>query len=78
MDSKQLLKIAKSVELPSWATHAAVRTDGSKSEPAAWVELLDDYLDEDPEELDVHCWAGSYKHHYWKFYSRADLEANNG
>ena len=78
MDNEQLLEIAKTVELPSWATHAAIRTDGSKSEPSVWVEALCDFLDEDPTELDVNCWAGSYKHYYWKFYSRADLEANNG
>ncbi len=69
-----LLCVAKKFELPEWATHVAVRNDGSKSEPAAWLESVNDYIDEDPALLDPDCWAGSYKHHYWKFFSRAELD----
>ena len=68
-----LLCVAKTVELPDWATHVAVRTNGSKAEAAAWLESVNDYLDEDPAQLGTDCWVGSYKHCYWKFFSRDEL-----
>lgn len=57
MNKKDLLKIAKQTPYPHWATHIAVRNDGSKSEPAAWVDEVNDYLDEGPSELGRNCWA---------------------
>lgn len=68
-----LLCVAKNVELPDWATHVAIRKDGSKAEPAAFVEKIKQYLDEDPSQLGEHCWAGSYKNCYWTFISREQL-----
>lgn len=68
-----LLCVARTVDLPDWATHVAVRNNGSKAEPAAWLESVNDYLDDDPAQLGQHCWAGSYKHCYWTFISRAQL-----
>ncbi len=68
-----LLCVARTVDMPDWATHVAVRNDGSKAEPAAWLERAQDYLDEDPAQLGEHCWAGSYKNCYWTFFERAQL-----
>lgn len=73
MTPHALREIAKSVELPKWATHVAVRTDGSKSEPAAWVEKVNDFVDEDPDKNQSK-WIGSYKHVYWTFFDRTGLE----
>lgn len=72
-DLTALLCVAKTVVLPSWATHVAVRNDGSKAEPAAWLEKANDYLDEDPTKVQNGCWAGIYKHCYWAFISREEL-----
>ena len=71
-----LLCVATEVELPVWATHVAVRNNGSKAEPAAWLEEANDYIDEDPSQLEDGRWAGSYKHCYWTFISREQLNNN--
>lgn len=71
----ELVDIALTVSAPKWATHIAVRNDGSKAEPAAWLESAEDYLDEDPAGVAKHCWAGSYKHCYWSFFSLSALDS---
>lgn len=68
-----LLCVARTVDFPDWATHVAVRNNGSKAEPAAWLESANDYIDEDPAQLGSQCWTGSYKNCYWTFISRAQL-----
>jgi len=70
----ELLELAASVELPIWATHVAVRKDGSKAEPAAWSEIVNDYLDEDPANITPHCWVGSYNRRYWYFFKKDSLQ----
>lgn len=72
-DLSDLLCVAMEVELPEWATHVAVRRNGSKAEPAAWIESANEYIDEDPAQLNPHCWSGGYKQCYWVFFSRAKL-----
>lgn len=62
------------LKMPFWATHIAVRNDGSKSEPCAWLEDANDYVDEDPSTLSLGSWAGSYKNIYWSFFSREELQ----
>lgn len=74
----ELLKLARTVSLPSWATHVAVRTNGSKAEPAAWLETSNDFVDEDPSERKDGEWIGSYKHYYWRFFSRERLNSAIG
>ncbi len=71
--TKELAEKAKQVSIPEWATHVAVRTDGSKSEPCAWMEKANDYVDEDPRQLKDGMWAGGYKSYYWVFFDRAEL-----
>ena len=61
--------------LPEWATHVAVRYDGSKAEPAAWLEDAKEYLDEDPSKLKRGEWGGSYRKRYWTFISIEQLKA---
>ena len=61
--------------LPAWATHVAVRDDGSKAEPAVWMEDEKEYLDEDPSQLKHGAWGGSYKKRYWTFISIEQLKA---
>ena len=78
MTDPKLLEIARNIEMPKWATHVAVRNDGSKAEPAAWIDKANDYVDEDPSGLKSGSWSGSYKHCYWSFISNRDLlEAGN-
>ena len=72
-DNDVLEQLAKTINIPEWATHVAVRKDGSKVEPATWLEEVDDYVDEDPSSNSVVGWIGSYKHHYWAFFSKEDL-----
>lgn len=68
-----LLCVAKAVKLPDWATHVAVsKVRENDAEPCAWLEEAKDYIDEDPANLEK--WAGSYKHVYWKFFSREELD----
>lgn len=71
--NKELLDAARSVVLPSWATHVAVRNDASKAEPAAWLGSVKDYVDEDPASLKSGDWAGSYRHRYWVFIHKDEL-----
>jgi len=74
MTNEELLKIARTINLPEWATHVAVRDDGSKVEPAAWVEAVGDYIDENPSTISRGDWAGGYKHCYWEFFSLDELK----
>ena len=64
---------AKNLVLPDWATHVAVRNDGSKVEPAAWLEHEKEYVDEDPSKLKKCAWAGAFNERYWSFYSKEEL-----
>lgn len=69
-----LLCAALRVELPEWATHVAVsKVRKDDAEPCAWVEKVNDYLDENPADIARDRWAGGYKHHYWHFFSRDEL-----
>jgi hypothetical protein len=65
--------LAKNLVLPDWATHVAVRNDGSKAEPAAWLEDEKEYTDEDPSKLKKGDWAGVFNERYWSFYSKEEL-----
>ena len=67
---EELLTIARKIEMPDWATHAAIRKDASKAEAAAWIESAQCYVDEDPSKISRHDWAGSYKSIYWAFISK--------
>jgi hypothetical protein len=71
--SNDLLCVARAVKLPEWATHVAVSTVRNEAEPCMWLKEADDYIDENPENLKNHKWTGSYKHAYWKFFSREEL-----
>lgn len=65
---EMLLALAKSVVLPDWATHVAVRKDASKAEPAIEHEGL--FLDCEPIKGE---WAGSFKTAYWVLFSKGEL-----
>lgn len=69
----ELTKKAKQVNVPEWATHIAVRTDGSKAEPCLWMEKANDYVDEDPSHIKDGRWVGGYNSRYWVFFSRAEI-----
>lgn len=56
--TEKLAEKAKHVSIPQWATHVAVRTDGSKAEPCAWMEKANEYVDEDPRQLSDGMWTG--------------------
>jgi hypothetical protein len=73
-DLSALLCVAKSIELPDWATHVAVSTirEGDV-EPCAWLHPANDYIDEDPNNLSKGDWSGCYKRKYWRFFSREEL-----
>lgn len=53
---------------PPWATHIAIRKDGSKVGPAAWHKQTRCYVDEDPAKLNPGDWASAYKESYWLFH----------
>ena len=73
-DTNVLLCAAKAIKLPDWATHVAVSTvRDNDAEPCAWLEEAEDYIDEDPNNFENPLWAASYKHAYWKFFSREEL-----
>lgn len=75
MDGK-FLAAAKKVELPDWATHVAVsRHDLNKVEPCAWLDEVNDYVDEDPSGKGVHNWIGGYRKAYWYFFTREEVSA---
>ncbi len=59
-----LLKIAQSVDLPGWATHVAVRNNGSKAEPAVLIGGM--FVDEAAENGE---WAAVFKKGYWQFFA---------
>lgn len=69
----QLRELATSFTAPSWATHVAVRYDGSRVEPACWDSLSRSFLDEDPAPLKKGDWAGAFKRAYWAFFPVDDL-----
>ena len=73
MINEELKVAARKIEIPEWATHVAVRNDGSKAEPAAWVDECNDYVDEDPSDLPNMTWIGLYKSYYWTFIDRNEL-----
>jgi hypothetical protein len=74
MSQNILLDAAKKINLPSWATHVAVRnTNPEKAEPCAYCEKAQDYLDEDPASLKDGEWSGCYKKVYWTFFSKEQL-----
>jgi len=72
--SKELLNIAKQIKLPDWATHVAVQKYSNEAEPCMWFEEARDYIDEDINNLSVDSWAGSYKHAYWEFFSKKEID----
>lgn len=71
----ELAEKARQVSVPEWATHIAVRTNSSKAEPCAWIEKINDYVDEDPSRMKDGEWIGGYKNHYWVFFSRTELNS---
>lgn len=64
---EQAEAMAAKFTAPAWATHVAVRWDGSRCEPACWQDREQEYLDEDPSLLKIGDWAGSFKQSYWSF-----------
>lgn len=73
MRREDLFEIAKTIELPEWATHVSVRSDGTKVEPAAWLEKANGYIDEDPKGIMINEWVSCYKPCYWEFFSISEL-----
>lgn len=68
----ELLRVAKIIKLPEWATHVAVsKVRENYAEPCAWVDECQDYIDENPAMFKL--WAGSYKHVYWQFFTLEEL-----
>jgi len=74
MTNEELLKTARAITLPKWATHVAIRNDGSEFEPAAWIEGLKEYISEDPSSISNEDYAFGYHNDYWKFFSLEDLK----
>lgn len=74
-DLSGLLCVARTVELPDWATHVAVSTARKETaaEPCLWCDKASDYLDENPSDVPSGNWVGGYNHKYWVFFSRAQL-----
>ncbi|MGN6518683.1 MAG: hypothetical protein ACTHK2_04575 [Dokdonella sp.] len=70
---RDLLEVAARVKVPSWATHVAVRRDGSAAYPACWQEREGDYIDEDPAGLKEGDWAGGFKTMYYRFFKVEDV-----
>lgn len=66
---RDLLEKAAKVKVPSWATHVAVRRDGSAAYPACWQEREQAYLDEDPSKLKIGDWTGAFKNVYYRFFT---------
>lgn len=60
-------KLAANFTPPPWATHIAVRSDGSRCEAACWRDQEQEYLDEDPSLLNAGQWAGAFRQAYWSF-----------
>ena len=69
----ELLEIAKSITVPSWATHVAVSKVRKEAEPCAWYEPANDFVDEDPSTFEDGDWRGGYKQVYWKFFKIGDF-----
>jgi hypothetical protein len=67
-----LLEIARTVVVPEWASHVAVRNDGSKREPCLWMDNMQDYIDEPITEGEQ--WAAGYKTIYWTFFPLDELK----
>lgn len=67
-----LYALAKTCEIPLWASHVAVRNDGSKTEPALWDDASGEYLDEAPQPGER--WSGCYKTTYWTFFAKDELK----
>jgi hypothetical protein len=70
---RELLEMAAKVKVPSWATHVAVRRDGSAAYPACWQEREQAYLDEDPSTLKIGDWTGAFKKAYYRFFTIEDV-----
>ena len=68
-DDRELLALAANVNVPSWATHVAVRRNGSVAYPACWAERERAYLDEDPAGIVEGEWAGAFKTMYYRFFT---------
>lgn len=70
---EQLRQLAAPFTPPAWASHVAVRYDGTRVEPAYWDGQSRSFLDEDPGQLKKGDWAGAFKRAYWTFFPVADL-----
>ena len=66
--------LAKSPDFPGWATHVAVRRDGSKIEPAVYDLNSSEYLD---EELDLtEKWQSCFSNKYWEFFGIVEMRCS--
>ena len=76
-DLTDLLRTARTVDLPDWATHVAVsKVHEGKAEPCAWVGEVNDFVDEDPTTLQGGQWTSGYRRAYWHFFTVAELKVS--
>lgn len=64
---QEALQLAKTIDIPDWATHVAVRYDQGKVEPAVWSDEYGAYLDESLEGNKLFSWGSTFNTEYWTF-----------
>ncbi len=79
MSEQEMIELAKSIELPEWASHVAVSTARKEVtvEPCLWSDEAGGYLDGDPSGAANGAWVGGYNEKYWKFFSIEQLTKTN-
>lgn len=59
--------LAAAFVAPAWASHVAVRRDGSKVEAALWDADLAEYCEDSLEQAEAQGYSAAFDQRYWVF-----------